>query len=148
MLKKICMSILSIIFIFLISCEANPLIGVGSTVDTIAPEVSIVTPQDCSYVRDDFNFEITCYDNLLVTKAKLEIEKNGEKIFEKTETVSPDKEAGRQAWSIPISLKNDLKISTNDLETEFKMIVYVYDARGNLSEKSYKYHYQINCQTS
>lgn len=138
MLKKICMSILSIIFIFLISCEANPLIGVGSTVDTIAPEVSIVTPQDCSYVRDDFNFEITCYDNLLVTKAKLEIEKNGEKIFEKTETVSPDKEAGRQAWSIPISLKNDLKISTNDLETEFKMIVYVYDARGNLSEKSYK----------
>lgn len=138
MLKKICMSILSIIFIFLISCEANPLIGVGSTVDTIAPEVSIVTPQDCSYVRDDFNFEITCYDNLLVTKAKLEIEKNGEKIFEKTETVSPDKEASRQAWSIPISLKNDLKISTNDLETEFKMIVYVYDARGNLSEKSYK----------
>lgn len=138
MLKKIYISIFFVIFVFLISCEINPLVGVGSTVDTIAPEVIKVIPADCSYVRDDFDFIITCYDNVLVTRAKLEIERNGEKIFEKSESVSSEKNAGYQTWKVPISLKNDLKISSDKQEGEFKIIVYVYDERENISENSYK----------
>lgn len=138
MLKRIYISIFFMIFILFVSCEINPLVGVGSTVDTIAPEVVKVTPADCSYVRDDFDFIVTCYDNLLVTKAKLEIEKNGEKIFEKSERVSSEKTAGYQTWKVPISLKNDLKISSDKQEGEFKIIVYVYDERENISENSYK----------
>lgn len=136
MLKKIYISF--VIFIVLISCDMNPFIGVGSTVDTIAPEVIKVTPADCSYVRDDFDFIVQCYDNLSVTKAKLEIERNDEKIFEKTENVSQEKNAGYQIWRVPISLKDDLKISSDKQEGEFKLIVYVYDERGNISENSYK----------
>ena len=85
MLKKIIYPILFLLF--LTSCEINPLLGVGSTVDTLAPQVVSVIPTDNSYIRDDFDFIATFYDNLLVTEAKLEIERNGEKIFEKSEKI-------------------------------------------------------------
>ena len=138
MLNKINVFLFVIISFFLISCDINPLVGVGNTVDTVAPEIIKVTPTDCSYVREDFDFIVICYDNLLVTKIKLDVEKDGEKIFTKTEKVNSEKNTGYQTWKCPISLEKDLKISSDTLEGEFKFIVYVYDEKGNISEKSYK----------
>ena len=108
MLKKIIYPILFLLF--LTSCEINPLLGVGSTVDTLAPQVVSVIPTDNSYIRDDFDFIATFYDNLLVTEAKLEIERNGEKIFEKSEKIDKEKTGGNQLWRLPISLERDLNI--------------------------------------
>ncbi|MEE1290849.1 MAG: hypothetical protein UHW86_07420 [Spirochaetota bacterium] len=136
MLKKIIYPILFLLF--LTSCEINPLLGVGSTVDTLAPQVVSVIPTDNSYIRDDFDFIATFYDNLLVTEAKLEIERNGEKIFEKSEKIDKEKTGGNQLWRLPISLEKDLNIYSNKQDNEFKMTVYAYDAKGNISEKSYK----------
>lgn len=136
-MKKIYMSIIFAIFIFFISCEINPFVGVGSTVDTIAPEIIRITPTNFSYVHGDFDLTVTCYDNILVTRAKLEIEKDNKKIFEKTENISHEKIAGYQTWKVPISLENDLKI-TWEQGGELKVTAYVYDERGNISENSYK----------
>lgn len=138
MLNKINIFLFVIISFFLISCDINPLVGVGNTVDTVAPEIIKVTPTDCSYVREDFDFVVQCYDNLLVTKIKLDVEKDGEKVFTKTEGVKSEKNAGYQTWLCPISLERDLKIASDEFEGEFKFIVYVYDEKGNISEKSYK----------
>ena len=138
MLNKVNVFLFVIISFFLISCDINPLVGVGNTVDTVAPEIIKVTPTDCSYVREDFDFIVICYDNLQVKKIKLDIEKDGEKVFSKTESVKPEKNAGYQIWKCPISLEDDLKISLDKPEGEFQFIVYVYDEKGNVSEKSYK----------
>ena len=138
MLNKINIFLFVIISFFLISCDINPLVGVGNIVDTVAPEIIKVTPTDCSYVREDFDFVVQCYDNLLVTKIKLDVEKDGEKVFTKTEGVKSEKNAGYQTWLCPISLERDLKIASDEFEGEFKFIVYVYDEKGNISEKSYK----------
>ncbi|MCH5150550.1 MAG: hypothetical protein J1G30_07770 [Spirochaetales bacterium] len=128
---------LFVIFTFLVSCE-NPFVGVGNSVDTVAPQVRGVTPADFTYVRDDFNLIVTCYDNVLVTKAKLEIEKDNVNFFEKTEKVSREKnDDGSQTWKVPLKLKEDLKIGEKE-QCELKITVYVYDERENLSENSYK----------
>lgn len=128
---------LFVIFTFLVSCE-NPFVGVGNSVDTVAPQVLRVTPADFTYVRDDFNLIVTCSDNVLVTKAKLEIEKDNVNFFEKTEKVSREKnDDGSQTWKVPLKLKEDLEIGEKE-QCELKITVYVYDERENLSENSYK----------
>lgn len=128
---------LFVIFTFFVSCE-NPFVGVGNSVDTVAPQVRGVTPADFTYVRDDFNLIVTCYDNVLVTKAKLEIEKDNVNFFEKTEKVSREKnDDGSQTWKVPLKLEKDLGIGEEE-QCELKITVYVYDERENLSENSYK----------
>ena len=57
-MKKIAIALLTIISIFTISCE----IGLGASVDTEPPALTIQTPQVDSIIRDDFAISGTWTD--------------------------------------------------------------------------------------
>ena len=129
--------------LIIISCQLNPFIGVGTSVDTVAPILNIASPENFQYVSGKLLCIYgTCSDNQRVTSINLKAERNGELLFtwEIKNPVSP--------WSYSILLDSsaDIKeqlrnnVAAADFrlpDGEYKFTVFAYDANGNSSTTSY-----------
>ena len=68
--------------LIIISCQLNPFIGVGNTVDTVAPVLNIASHENFQYVSGNLLCIYgTCSDNQRVTSINLKAEQNGELLF-------------------------------------------------------------------
>ncbi len=129
--------------LIIISCQLNPFIGVGTSVDTVAPILNIASHENFQYVSGKLLCIYgTCSDNQRVTSINLKAERNGELLFtwEIKNPVSP--------WSYSILLDSsaDIKeqlrnnVAAADFrlpDGEYKFTVFAYDANGNSSTTSY-----------
>lgn len=133
-----------LIFSFIvISCQLNPFIGVGASVDTVAPVLNISSHENFQYVSGSRLYLYgTCSDNLKVTSTLLKAEHNDELLFtwEIKNPVSP--------WSYQIRLNPEADIkaqlaagtAAEDFELpdgEYKFTVFARDANDNTSNSSY-----------
>ncbi|MBQ2000003.1 MAG: hypothetical protein II220_11080, partial [Spirochaetales bacterium] len=129
--------------LIIISCQLNPFIGVGNTVDTVAPVLNIASHENFQYVSGNLLCIYgTCSDNQRVTSINLKAEQNGELLFtwEIKNPVSP--------WSYSIlldpsanikeQLKNNVAAADFRLpDGEYKFTLFAYDVNGNSSTTSY-----------
>lgn len=127
----------------IISCQLNPFVGVGLSVDTAAPVLNISSHENFQYVSGSSLYLYgTCSDNLKVTSTLLKVEHNDELLltWEIKNPVSP--------WSYQIRLNPEADIKAQ-LEAgtaaenfelpdgEYKFTVFARDANDNTSNGSY-----------
>ena len=120
-MKKYIIAIITSLVI--ISCTSNPFIGGGSAVDLEAPVVEIKEPNNLAFINGPFIIKGTATDNFKVTKVVVRIEKNRQKIIEKTASMT-----GR-TWFLPIDTLPD---------GEYSITATAYDEAGNNSRFSYQ----------
>ena len=71
-----------ILILSIISCQLNPFVGVGPSVDTVAPSLKISSHENFQYVSGKLLYLYgTCSDNQKVTSVSLRAEHEGEVLF-------------------------------------------------------------------
>lgn len=132
-----------ILILSIISCQLNPFVGVGPSVDTVAPSLKISSHENFQYVSGKLLYLYgTCSDNQKVTSVSLRAEHEGEVLFiwEIKNPVSP--------WSYSIQLDPlaDIKKQVQDgvagkdfrlPDGQYKFTVFAHDAGGYTSSDSY-----------
>ena len=132
-----------ILILSIISCQLNPFVGVGPSVDTVAPSLKISSHENFQYVSGKLLYLYgTCSDNQKVTSVSLRAEHEGEVLFtwEIKNPVSP--------WSYSIQLDPlaDIKKQVEDgvagkdfrlPDGQYKFTVFAHDAGGYTSSDSY-----------
>ena len=130
--------------LIIISCQLNPFIGVGTSVDTVAPVLNIASHENFQYVSGKLLCIYgTCSDNQRVTSINLKAEQNGDLLFN-WEIKNP---ASLWSYSIKLDSSADIKeqlrnnVAAADFrlpDGEYKFTVFAYDANGNSSTTSYE----------
>lgn len=103
-MKKLACSLLTIIILFTISCE----IGLGSSVDTEPPSLSIAADIADKVIRDDFVLRGTYSDDGTVSKLSAVLkrtDKNGEPLEYDGVIIENLKKRGSGTWTIDIPAK-------------------------------------------
>lgn len=132
-----------ILILSIIGCQLNPFVGVGPSVDTVAPSLKISSHENFQYVSGKLLYLYgTCSDNQKVTSVSLRAEHEGEVLFiwEIKNPVSP--------WSYSIQLDPlaDIKKQVQDgvagkdfrlPDGQYKFTVFAHDAGGYTSSDSY-----------
>ena len=132
-----------ILILSIIGCQLNPFVGVGPSVDTVAPSLKISSHENFQYVSGKLLYLYgTCSDNQKVTSVSLRAEHEGEVLFtwEIKNPVSP--------WSYSIQLDPlaDIKKQVQDgvagkdfrlADGQYKFTVFAHDAGGYTSSDSY-----------
>lgn len=132
-----------ILILSIIGCQLNPFVGVGPSVDTVAPLLKISSHENFQYVSGKLLYLYgTCSDNQKVTSVSLRAEHEGEVLFiwEIKNPVSP--------WSYSIQLDPlaDIKKQVQDgvagkdfrlPDGQYKFTVFAHDAGGYTSSDSY-----------
>ncbi len=104
-MKKLACSLLTIIILFTISCE----IGLGSSVDTEPPSLSIAADIADKVIRDDFVLRGTYSDDGTVSKLSAVLkrtDKNGEPLEYDGVIIENLKKRGSGTWTIDIPAKS------------------------------------------
>lgn len=141
MKRLFCLLISSLI---IISCQLNPFLGVGSTVDTAAPILNIVSHENFQYVSGTvLELHGTCSDNVRVISVLLKVEYKDKTLFT-WEIKNPT--LNKWHYSIQLNPNADITEQLNagtaaekfELpDGEYKFTVFAYDANGNTSNDSY-----------
>lgn len=140
MKRLFCVLILSFV---IVGCNLNPFLGVGATVDTVAPVLKISSHENFQYVSGDLlHLYGICSDNLKVTSTLLKAEYNDELIFT-WEIQNPS-----SPWNYMIRLNPQADIKAQMAagtkaekfelpDGEYKFTVFAHDANDNTSSTSY-----------
>ncbi|WP_288806825.1 hypothetical protein, partial [uncultured Treponema sp.] len=108
-MKKFLVCLPSILFIllsvFILSCE----VGLGESVDTDAPKISITYPDAKSIIKDKFVLAGECSDDRMVTSVQVTILDSANKPVTGYELKAPVVETGKssQVWSVEINARKE-----------------------------------------
>ncbi len=129
-MKKLACSLLTIIILFTISCE----IGLGSSVDTEPPSLSIAADIADKVIRDDFVLRGTYSDDGTVSKLSAVLkrtDKNGEPLEYDGVIIENLKKRGSGTWTIDIPAK-----SKSIKDGTYQADVSITDALGRTTVQS------------
>ena len=120
---------ISLLLVVLLSCGEDA--GLGSTVDTEAPKLSISYPPAAAYVRGEFVFAGTCSDDKGVTRVEVTVKnldtgKTYDTVFAKIEN--------SLTWSININKQTASGFELSD--GKYMLEVTAYDKSGRSSGTS------------
>lgn len=107
-MKKFLVCLLSVLFILLSVCILSCEVGLGESVDTEAPKISITYPDAKSVIKDRFVLAGECSDDRMVTSVQVTILDSANKPVTGYELKAPVVETGKssQVWSVEINAKN------------------------------------------
>lgn len=122
-------SLISLLLVVLLSCGEDA--GLGSTVDTEAPKLSISYPPAAAYVRGEFVFAGTCSDDKGVTRVEVTVKnldtgKTYDTVFAKIEN--------SLTWRININKQTASGFELSD--GKYMLEVTAYDKSGRSSGTS------------
>ncbi len=108
-MKKFLVCLPAVLFIllsvFILSCE----VGLGESVDTEAPKISITYPDAKSVIKDRFVLAGECSDDRMVTSVQVTILDSANKPVTGYELKAPVVETGKssQVWSVEINARKE-----------------------------------------
>ena len=123
-MKKIAFALLTIFSLFVISCE----IGLGASVDTDPPSLTISNPPVDSIIRDDFAISGTWTDDGSIGSISVELSRtdgNGEKLSFSGTFAEDSRKGGSGTWSAGIPAK-----STSITDGTYQAVVTIKDSTG------------------
>ena len=107
-MKKFLVCLPAVLFILLSVCILSCEVGLGESVDTEAPKISITYPDAKSVIKDRFVLAGECSDDRMVTSVQVTILDSANKPVTGYELKAPVVETGKssQVWSVEINAKN------------------------------------------
>ena len=107
-MKKFLVCLPAVLFILLSVCILSCEVGLGESVDTDAPKISITYPDAKSVIKDRFVLAGECSDDRMVTSVQVTILDSANKPVTGYELKAPVVETGKssQVWSVEINAKN------------------------------------------
>lgn len=123
-MKKIAFALLTIFSIFAISCE----IGLGASVDTDPPSLTISNPPVDAIIRDDFAISGTWTDDGTIGSIAVELSRtdgNGDKLSYTGTFAEDSRKGGSGTWSAEIPAK-----STSITDGTYQAVVTIQDSTG------------------
>lgn len=123
-MKKIAFALLTIFSIFAISCE----IGLGASVDTDPPSLTISNPPVDAIIRDDFAISGTWSDDGTIGSISVELSRtdgNGEKLTFTGTFAEDSRKGGSGTWAADIPAK-----TTSIIDGTYQAVVTIKDATG------------------
>ena len=107
-MKKFLVCLPAVLFILLSVCILSCEVGLGESVDTEAPKISITYPDAKSVIKDRFVLAGECSDDRMVSSVQVTILDSSNKPVTGYELKAPVVETGKssQVWSVEINAKN------------------------------------------
>ena len=131
----ICGISLSIAFLFT-ACKEN--VGLGESVDTESPTLSITYPPSAAQIRGTFVFAGTCSDDKYVESVKLTIKNTTTKETFTANTVALGED--KKTWSVSVNNFDDTNASYYNgwqlPDGKYELSVVAYDNAGHSSDSS------------
>ena len=124
--------ILSALIVSLSSCDVE--IGLGSSVDTRAPEITISNPSSGAVIRDVFSMNGTCSDDGIIDSITIDLRQTSNSVLSYSHKGSFNQREG--TWSCEI---NPLDLTNPIPDGNYEVIVTIKDTAGRETIRTKQY---------